>query len=77
MGGSLSSSVTRRCRCGRFSKRTLCARCDAREQRIFIAYPFVVEAGNDPAVGSLRLPKNLRQHEADRVKQMVDALVIA
>lgn len=70
------TSTPRRCRCGRFSKRTLCARCDAREQRLFISYPVVFEAGNDPSIGNLRLPKNLRRHEAERVAAMVGALVI-
>jgi len=36
----------------------------------------VVEAGNDPAIGNLRLPKNLRQHEAERISRMIHALVI-
>lgn len=77
MASEHTSAKMRRCRCGRFSKRTLCARCDAREQRVFIGYPIVFEAGNDPSIGHMRLPKNLREHEADRIARMVKALVIA
>lgn len=66
----------KRCRCGRFSDGGLCVRCDAQERRIFITYPVVFYNGRDEAIGTLRLPKNLRRTEGERVRAMVDALVV-
>lgn len=65
-----------RCRCGRFSDGGLCVRCDAKERRIFIEYPVVFYNGRREAIGTLRLPENLRRTESERIQAMLDALVI-
>jgi hypothetical protein len=63
--------VSARCRCGRFSDGGLCVRCDAKEQRILITYPVVFYGGRNEAIGTLRLPKNLRR--VDRQREAVSA----